>query len=130
MTDHFLSATLLAFTLFAARFCPARAQEDPPPARPALRAVLVEGQARRKAAGVSVVVHDFKLVDPDLAQERPVSGEGHLNYQLDDGPVISTTATRLRFLDLQPGEHTISVSLAANNDEPLGPRQTLTIRVP
>ena len=62
--------------------------------------------------------------------ERPIKGEAHLHYRVDDGPVIATTATKLSFHELTPGQHTITVMLAANNHKPLGPQQTLTVTIP
>jgi hypothetical protein len=62
--------------------------------------------------------------------EKPRPGQGHLHYQVDDGPVIATTATKLSFHGLKPGAHKIVVTLAANDHSPLGPQQALEVTIP
>jgi hypothetical protein len=62
--------------------------------------------------------------------EKPMKGQGHLHYRVDDGPVIATTSTKLSFHDLKPGAHKIEVVLAANDHNPLGPKATLNVTVP
>ena len=99
---------------------------------PALTARLVEPdkKAKEKAATVEVTVRGVTLIDPAKVAERPMKGEAHLHYRVDNGPVIATTATKLSFHELTPGQHTITVMLAANDHKPLGPQQALTVTIP
>jgi hypothetical protein len=86
--------------------------------------------AKEKTATVEVKVTGVKLIDPALTNKRPTKGEGHLHYQVDNGPVIATTAPKLSFHELTPGKHKIVVVLANNDHSPAGPQQTLEITVP
>lgn len=97
-----------------------------------LSAMLVdrENKARKAEATVQVTTSGIKIVDPASAQEKPRSGQGHFHYRLDNGPVIATTATKLSFHELTPGQHTITVMLAGNDHSPLGPQETLNVTVP
>jgi hypothetical protein len=97
-----------------------------------LTATLVdaEAKARQQAATVKVDVAGVKLTDPALSKEKPVAGQGHLHYQVDDGPIIATTAPKLSFHGLKPGAHRVKVTLAANDHSPLGPEQTLDVTIP
>ena len=99
---------------------------------PTLTATLVdpEKKAQQKAATVSVKVDGIKLVDPATVNEKAMAGQGHLHYQVDGGPVIATTTTKLSFHGLTPGAHKIVVMLAANDHTPLGPEQTLDVTIP
>lgn len=101
-------------------------------AGPQLTATLVdaEAKAQKQAATVRVTVKGVAIVDPALSKEQPRPGQGHLHYQVDDGPVIATTATKLSFHGLKPGPHRITVVLAANDHSPLGPQQTLEVTIP
>jgi len=81
-------------------------------------------------ADVKVTVAGIGLVDPQMVGDYPVWGQGHLHYQVDGGPVIATTATKLSFHDLAPGSHTIVVLLAGNDHRPLGPKRVLTVTIP
>jgi hypothetical protein len=97
-----------------------------------LKASLVdaEAKARQQAATVKVDVTGVKLTDPALAKEKPMKGQGHLHYQVDDGPIVATTAPKLSFHGLKPGSHRITVALAANDHSPLGPQQVLEVTIP
>ena len=105
---------------------------DAQAARPTMTAQLVdpEKKAAARAATVEVTVSGVELVDPATAAEKPMSGQGHLHYQVDNGPVIATPAAKLSFHELTPGNHTIVVVLAGNDHKPLGPPQRLTVTVP
>jgi len=92
--------------------------------------VDAEKKAQQKAATVDVKVSGIKIVDPAEANEKPVPGQGHLHYQVDDGPVIATTTMKLSFHGLTPGPHKIVVTLAGNDHNPLGPQQTLDVTIP
>jgi len=97
-----------------------------------LKASLVdpEKKAKEKTATVKVDLVGVEVIDPAVAQEKAKSGQGHLHYRVDDGPVIATTAQKLSFHDLTSGKHTIKVVLAANDHSPLGPEQTLDVTIP
>jgi hypothetical protein len=99
---------------------------------PTLKATLVDAakKAAKKTATVQVTVSGVKLIDPDKTNGQPQKGEGHLHYQLDNGPVIATTALKLSFHGLSSGQHTLVVMLAGNDHEPLGPKETLTFDIP
>lgn len=116
-------AAAAAVVLFAAA---AFAQE------PSMSAKLIdaEGKARKQSATVELQTSGIKIVDPASAKEMPKKGQGHFHYQVDDGPVIATTATKLSFHGLTPGKHTVKVMLAGNDHNPLGPMQTLEVVVP
>jgi hypothetical protein len=44
--------------------------------------------------------------------------------------VVATTATKLSFHELAPGDHRIEVTLAGNDHQPLIPSETLRVTVP
>jgi hypothetical protein len=92
--------------------------------------VDAEKKAQQKAATVDVKVTGIKLIDPATVNEKPATGQGHLHYQVDDGPVIATTTTKLSFHGLASGPHKIVVMLAGNDHNPLGPHETLNVTIP
>jgi hypothetical protein len=100
--------------------------------QPALSAKLVdpEKKAQKQEATVEAKVAGVELVDPAKVNERPAPGQGHLHYQVDNGPVIATTAPKLSFHELSAGQHKILVELVGNDHKPLGPRETLTVTIP
>jgi hypothetical protein len=100
------------------------------PATLMAKLVDAEKKAKEKAATVQVMVKGIALIDPAKVNERPRRGQGHLHYQVDNGPVIATTTTKLSFHELSLGEHRIVVMLAGNDHKPLGPQETLTVTVP
>jgi hypothetical protein len=75
-------------------------------------------------------VAGIQLIDPAAVNEQPQQGQGHLHCQVDNGPVIATTTTKLRFHELSLGSHEITVMLVGNDHQPLGPRETLTVNIP
>ena len=99
---------------------------------PALSAALMqpEQKAKKHEADVQVQVTGIDIVDPAMANEKPAPGQGHLHYQLDSGPIVATTATKLDFHKLAPGKHQITVMLAGNDHQPLGPKETLHVTIP
>lgn len=99
---------------------------------PTLTATLVDAtkKAQQKAATVEVKTTGIELIDPGTVNEQPKAGQGHLHYQVDNGPIIATTATKLSFHGLTPGAHKIVVMLAGNDHNPLGPQQTLEVTIP
>jgi hypothetical protein len=101
-------------------------------AKPTMTAKLVDAdkKASQRAATVEVTTSGVQLVDPGISMEKAVTGQGHLHYQLDKGPIIATPAAKLSFHELAPGPHTIAVMLAGNDHKPLGPQEVLTVTVP
>jgi hypothetical protein len=136
------AATAFALTLAASAWAqyekPAgeHAHAAQPAAKSASSATLTaslvdpDKKAMQQAATVQAMVKGIALVDPGQVGEKPRPGQGHLHYQVDDGPVIATTASKLSFHGLKPGAHKIVVTLAANDHSPLGPQQTLEVTVP
>lgn len=99
--------------------------------------------AANKAAIVQVSVTGAHIIDPAMAMQKgasmakPESGaqghgltQAHIHYQVDDGPIIATTALKLSFHGLSSGPHKIVVMLAGNDHAPLGPQETLTVNIP
>ena len=95
-------------------------------------AILVapDKKAAGHSASVQVTVAGINLVDPDEVGSKPRPGEGHLHYQLDNGPIIATTATKLSFHNLESGDHKIVVTLAGNDHKPISRDNTLTVKIP
>jgi hypothetical protein len=112
-------------------------REKRPPAPPAagdlkLTASLVDADKNGAArtAVVQAAVDGLELVDPASVNEQARDGQGHLHYQLDNGPLIATTNTKMSFHELSSGAHSVTVSLVGNDHAPLGPQQTLTVHIP
>src|SRR5262245_30799139 len=87
-----------------------------------------EKKAQEHTATVEVKVAGIQLIDPAAVNEQ--QGQGHLHYQVDTGPVIATTTTKLSFHELSSGAHEITVMLVSSDHQPLGPRETLTVNIP
>jgi hypothetical protein len=139
MTYLFLLVLTVAFLVGL----PVQGEEatSPAPAPPAqmpgsttakLSARLIDAdkKAKSQAATVEVSATGIELIDPAKVNEQRQAGQGHLHYQVDNGPVIATTATKLSFHGLTPGDHTIVVVLAGNDHSPLGPQETLRVKIP
>jgi hypothetical protein len=99
---------------------------------PELSATLSDpdNKAQAQTATVEVEVSRIQLIDPAAVHGQPQQGQGHLHYQVDNGPVVATTATKLSFHELTSGAHEITVMLVGNAHQPLGPRETLTVNIP
>jgi len=134
-------ATLVCLTAFGTTVARAQYDKSATPAsskmaaskgEAKLTATLVDpdAKAKEKAATVKVTVIGVRLVDPALAHEKPVKGQAHLHYQVDDGPIVATPAPKLSFHNLSSGSHKITVTLAANDHNPLGPSETLNVTIP
>jgi len=95
-----------------------------------VRLVDAVQKAKKQTATVQVTVGALNLVDPDSAQAGVQTGEGHLHYQMDSGPVIATTATKLSFHGLAGGKHSIVITLVGNDHSPLGPQETIAVVIP
>ncbi len=89
-----------------------------------------QAQAQKRQAVVKVRVNGLRLVDPAAVGEKARSGEGHISYRVDEGPLIETTSTTLSLRDLDSGSHEITVLLSGNDHAPLGPSQTLEVTIP
>ena len=79
---------------------------------------------------MEVKVAGIQLIDAAAVNEQPQQGQGHLHYQVDNGPLIATTVTKLSFHELSSGEHKITVMLMGNDHQPLGVQETLTVTIP
>lgn len=101
-------------------------------ATPDLSATLIdpETKALEQTATVEVKVTGIQLIDSAAVHEGPQQGQGHLHYQVDSGPLIATTTTKLSFHELSSGPHKITVMLVGNDHQALGPRETLTVTIP
>jgi hypothetical protein len=86
--------------------------------------------AQEQTATVEVKVAGIQLIDAAAVNEQPQQGQGHLHYQVDNGPLIATTVTKLSFHELSSGEHKITVMLMGNDHQPLGVQETLTVTIP
>ncbi|MEO5702977.1 MAG: hypothetical protein ABIQ54_03725 [Gammaproteobacteria bacterium] len=86
--------------------------------------------AQERAASVRVDVAGLAMTDPHTVDEQPKGGQGHLHYQIDNGPEIATTVAKLDFHELTPGTHKIKVMLVGNDHRPLGPQETLEVVIP
>ena len=126
---HALGAVAIAGALGVLVSWPFIVQAAQPPT---LKATLVDAakKAEAKTATVQVTVSGISLIDPDKTHGQAKKGQGHLHYQLDNGPIIATTTTKLSFHGLSSGQHTLVVMLAGNNHEPLGPKEALTFQIP
>ena len=120
VTVLFLASAMLGAALQQPRPAPA-----PVPGTVMMVAKLVnpEQRAAKGAATVQVTVTGAELVDPATAGETPVAGQAHLHYQVDSGVVVATPIPKLSFHDLKPGDHVITITLAANDHTPLGARR-------
>jgi hypothetical protein len=101
-------------------------------AEPKLDAELIDAEtnAAKGNALIEVTVTAVELIDADEARSTPRSGQGHLHYQVDAGPVIATSAKKLAFHELEPGSHKIHVALVGNDHKPIGPEETVTFLIP
>src|ERR1700752_1035676 len=114
-----LSAIVIGLTLGASAVEQPKLSEGIKPvspgggATPELSAKLIdpEKKAQDQTATVEVKVTGIQLIDPAAVHEQPQKGQGHLHYQVDTGPVIATTTTKLSFHELSSGSHEITVML-------------------
>jgi hypothetical protein len=101
-------------------------------------ATVVKQQEDAAKGYVTVRVNaaDLQLVD-FTDNEQPRAGQGHIHYQVDDGPVIMTTDTEIAFGGpaiptnrLGPGSHHIRVWLAGNDHRPISRLETFDVTIP
>lgn len=99
---------------------------------PSLTGELVDPakKAPKHTATVKLTTTGVMITDPAKAMEKPQPGQAHFHYQVDDGPVIATTAPSLSFHDLKSGTHKITVTLAANDHSPIGKPVVLNATIP
>jgi hypothetical protein len=99
---------------------------------PSLTGELVDPakKAPKHTATVKLSTTGVVITDPAKAMEKPKPGQAHFHYQVDDGPVIATTAPTLSFHDLTSGSHKITVTLAANDHSPVGKPVILNATIP
>ena len=136
----FASILVLTLTIGLAATAQDKAKNEPAPVNTnqvvgqsaTLTASLIDAEknAKEKTATIEVRLTGVELIDPAMTNKRPMKGQGHLHYQVDNGPVIATTAPKLSFHELSPGRHKIVIMLANNDHSPAGPQQTLEITVP
>jgi hypothetical protein len=133
-----VSVILLGFSLWAGAVEEPKLSEGIKPIAPGVGATLAlsaklidpEKKAREQTATVEVKVAGIQLIDPAAVHDEPQQGQGHLHYQVDSGPLIATTTTKLSFHELSSGPHKITVMLVGNDHQALGPRETLTVSIP
>jgi hypothetical protein len=94
-------------------------------ARVNARLVAMEESAPMREAFVEVDVIGLPAAGTARMTKAPV-----ILYHIDDGPVIATSERKLSFHELDPGQHTITVALETADHIALGPKQTLSLRVP
>lgn len=135
-----ISLLLLSWSCIA-QIEPAPAPEFPPtadwtswqgePESVQLRARLRDEAlyAAQHTAAVEVEVQKIWLSPPVPVPQGGVQ-QGILRYQLDRCPPVVTTDTRLRFEQLSPGRHTITVVVLGLDERMLTPFATLHIKIP
>ena len=96
-----------------------------------LRAQLLDKDKnlQHRLAVVQADVEGVVLTDPTGDQYK-MSGQGHVQFRLDQGPYILPLGNRIAFEGLTPGKHTIEVMLADSSYRPLGPKVELEVTVP
>lgn len=145
MPAIFKPAIFLAVLLLASM---GRAQIEPPPTpeaptaadwspwQGAPGAAQIRARLRDKAqyAAQHIVAVEVEVQNVWLTLPGPVSSagivRGILRYQLDDCPPAVTTETRLRFEQLSPGRHTITVVALGIDNRLLTPYATMQVKIP
>lgn len=99
---------------------------------PDLSAVLVnpDANAKQKKAVVRVQTAGVSLVNPAASHGVPMNGQAHIQYRLDQNPIVNSTQTEMSFDHLSPGDHVIQVAMAGNDNRPIGEQKTLKIHIP
>ncbi|WP_287127429.1 hypothetical protein [Candidatus Cyanaurora vandensis] len=101
---------------------------------PVLRILLPEANAvYGKHLPIQVEVEHFRLTNdwsvPGEEERLPVTGAGHLQYVLDNRPLMHTDSTRLVLEDLPTAEHILVVTLVGHDHIPVGPEQRVIFKV-
>lgn len=89
-----------------------------------------ELNAKRKTATIQVSVTGVQLIDLASVNEKPMKGQGHIHYQVDNGMVIATPTKKLSFHELSSGSHIISATLAGNDHQALSAPIILSVIIP
>ena len=99
---------------------------------PLMTAKLVNknANAREHRAVVEVETDGVHMVDAASVNHVPNLEQAHIQYQLDSGDLINSTAKTMKFDGLAPGEHRIQVKLAGNDNKPIGKATTLKVHIP
>jgi hypothetical protein len=128
--------TFLTTVIFCGLFAtPSVAQNwtmwEGPQDGPRLRVQLrdKEQNARNHLAAIEVEVQNVWLHYPDPIPQPGVQA-AVLQYRLDSCPPVLTTATRIRFDQLAPGDHTVVVTLLGPDNRPISPSASLQVKVP
>jgi len=128
---HCLAALLLFTTAFGATRGPDWTDWLGPQGFPRLRARLRDEpqNAEKHMASVEVEVQNIWLNLPDAVPiaEAPA---GALEYEVDHCPPVLTADTRIRFQQLTPGSHLITVGLLGSDNQLLAPRAKLEVTIP
>lgn len=137
----FLISLLLLSSFSFAQLEPAAAPEVPPtadwtlwqgqPDSVQIRARLRDeaSYAAQHTAAVEVEVQRIWL-SPPVPVPRGGVQQGILQYHLDRCPPVVTTDTRLRFEQLSPGDHTITIAVLGLDHRQLTPFATLHVKIP
>jgi hypothetical protein len=98
---------------------------------PRLRARLLdkEHNSKSRAASVEVEVKNIWLHNPAPTSEYGVV-TGVLEYKVDNNPSVVTPDTRLRFEQLSPGNHTITVVTLGVGERPISGKARLVVDIP
>ena len=99
---------------------------------PLLIAVLVnpKDNAKNHKAVIEVQTDGFTVVDPATVKGEPKSGEGHIQYRIDNGAIENTISKTWTFEHLASGEHLIRVALVSSDNHQIGETRSLRIKVP
>ena len=89
----------------------------------------VSQYSARHTAVVEVEVQNIWL-NPPVQGSPGGARQGILRYQLDRCPPVVTTDTRLRFDQLSPGQHTISIGVIGLDNRLLTPFAILHVKIP
>ncbi|WP_276355576.1 hypothetical protein [Cohnella caldifontis] len=68
-------------------------------------------------------------ISPEHYGQARKAGEGHIHMYLDNGDKIGVKENRYEFPDLQPGPHTLKVSLHNNDHTPYDVTQTIDFEI-
>lgn len=104
-------------------------------AAPTLRIVKPTDNVVTNGYIVEVLFETKNFVLKDYRNNpQPVSGQGHLSLWLDQEKLDNSTAQKwfrdipYTFADVSSGNHTLVVELVGNDNEPLNPRVTQTVK--
>ncbi|PWT89692.1 MAG: hypothetical protein C5B54_08510 [Acidobacteria bacterium] len=95
-----------------------------------LTAKLVDEQseAKQKMATVQVSVSGVTMSEMHGGDMHHQGA--HLHYQVDNGPIVVSPSKTMSFANLSSGSHTITVTVADANHQPISEPQTLNVTIP